>query len=90
MENNSTIQKPTIQDIISAAGGGMAIAKKSPASNKLTYSAIMKWTNKGIPDRHWPILIRLAKTNPNELFEANQAARRKAKAKETRLKNKIT
>lgn len=68
----------TIKDIISAAGGAKAITAE--ANDTFAVDAVYKWSTIGIPDRHWPILIKLANTTPEELFEANRQARQGAAA----------
>jgi len=73
----------TIADIITAAGGARRISEASgpvDASGKrpLTYDAVYKWSKIGIPDRHWPLLMSLAETSPDELYVANLAARETA------------
>jgi hypothetical protein len=70
----------TIEEIITAAGGARAISEASgPADDAgkrpLTYDAVYKWSKIGVPDRHWPLLISMAKASPDELFEANKLAR---------------
>lgn len=69
-----------IKDIIKAAGGARAISEASgPADDAgkrpLTYDAVYKWTTIGIPDRHWPLVMSLTETTPDELYSANIAAR---------------
>jgi len=63
----------TIKDIITDAGGPKAITAE--ANDAFAIDAVYKWPTIGIPDRHWPILIKLAATSPDELFEANRLAR---------------
>ncbi|MBI1179132.1 MAG: hypothetical protein GC201_01145 [Alphaproteobacteria bacterium] len=63
----------TIEDIIKACGGAARIAAAIGKSK----DAIYKWPSIGIPDRHWSALIELSDEplTPNDIFEANQAAR---------------
>lgn len=68
----------TIKQIITAAGGPKAITAE--ASESFAVDAVYKWPTIGIPDRHWPILIKLANATPDELFEANRLARQGAAA----------
>ena len=70
----------TISEIIKAAGGARAIHEASGGTFKT--DAVYKWSEIGIPDRHWPLLIELAGATPDELFEANRAARGAAVAAE--------
>jgi hypothetical protein len=70
----------TIEEIITAAGGARAISEASgPADGAgkrpLTYDAVYKWSKIGVPDRHWPLLISMAQSNPDELYAANIKAR---------------
>ena len=68
----------TLPEIIKAAGGARQI---SAASNgALTPDAVYKWPVIGIPDRHWPMLMRLTKVSVDELFAANLAARQETQA----------
>lgn len=62
-----------VSEIIEAAGGAQAIEIAS--AGQISRAAVYKWPGIGIPDRHWPVLIRLADTNAEELFRANLAAR---------------
>ena len=68
----------TIKDIIADAGGPKAITAE--AKDTFAIDAVYKWPTIGIPDRHWPILIKLASATPEELFEANRLARQGAAA----------
>lgn len=71
----------TITEIIKAAGGTTAIHEASvrlsqeSGDRSLTKDAIYKWPTIGIQDRHWPLLMSLTDTTPEELFEANRKAR---------------
>lgn len=71
----------TIQEIIKAAGGTTAIHEASVKLNAgddkkaLSKDAIYKWPSIGIQDRHWPLLMSLTDTSPEELFAANVKAR---------------
>lgn len=71
----------TISEIIKAAGGTSAIHEASvelsqaSGDRALTKDAIYKWPTIGIQDRHWPLLMSLTDTSPEELFEANRKAR---------------
>lgn len=63
----------TISEIIKAAGGARGISEATEGAVKV--DAIYKWQTIGVPDRHWPILIQLGGSSPDELFEANRIAR---------------
>lgn len=68
----------TISEIIKAAGGARAI--EVATEGKIKSDAVYKWPGIGVPDRHWPVLIEMAGATPDELFEANRAAREGASA----------
>lgn len=63
----------TISEIIKAAGGARKIREAGGCTFKT--DAVYKWSEIGIPDRHWPILMELADATPDELFAANLKAR---------------
>lgn len=63
----------TITEIIKAAGGARVVAEA--LKSDLTKDAVYKWAQIGIPDRHWETVIRLADSSPEELYQANLAAR---------------
>jgi hypothetical protein len=62
-----------IKQIINDAGGAAAIARASGGAFKI--DAVYKWPEIGIPDRHWPLIIKLAESAPEELYAANVSAR---------------
>jgi hypothetical protein len=68
----------TIDQIISDAGGARNIEAEARGAFKA--DAVYKWPTIGIPDRHWPILIKLASATPDELFAANRSVRARASA----------
>lgn len=63
----------TVSDIISAAGGAVAIAAASEGA--VTPDAVYKWSRIGIPDRHWTFILPLAGATADEMLAANVAAR---------------
>lgn len=63
----------TIQQIIKDSGGARFVAESSNGSFKT--DAVWKWQQNGIPDPHWPLIIRLSGATPDELYAANCAAR---------------
>ena len=67
-----------IPGIIAAAGGKDAIARR----RDLSVDAVKKWPIIGIPDRHWSALIEMSggAFGPEDLYEANRAARAAAAA----------
>jgi hypothetical protein len=65
-----------VAKIIKDAGGASAIERAShERGGDLSRSAVYKWQQTGIPDRHWPIIISLTAYGPAELYQANCAAR---------------
>ena len=73
-----------ILEIVKDAGGARKIHEASgPLDDKgkrpLTFDAVYKWPLIGIPDRHWPLVMSLTDTSPEELHAANCAARSKTK-----------
>lgn len=68
----------TIADIIKDAGGAVSIAEAS--RGRITAQAIYKWPKIGIPDRHWPIVLPLAKATAEEMLAANLLARERGAA----------
>lgn len=77
----------TVEEIIQAcAPDGDGDRRESAAqriaaeSNGLTHWAVYKWAEKGIPQRHWDVLMRLAGTTPTELHAANQLLRQTTEA----------
>lgn len=63
----------TIAVIIKRAGGAVAIA--SETKGELSADAVYKWPKIGIPDRHWPLVMRLSGASADEMLAANVAAR---------------
>ena len=63
----------TISEIIKLAGGASAIERESGGS--VTAEAAYKWPKIGIPDRHWPLIMRLTRATADQLFRANVVAR---------------
>lgn len=63
----------TIAEIVRDAGGAKLIAEAS--NGAVSRDAVYKWVEIGIPDRHWPFVIALASSSPDELYDANRLAR---------------
>ncbi|WP_415279280.1 carph-isopro domain-containing protein [Brucella sp. BZ] len=74
--------KHSVTQIIELAGGAAVIADAS--KGRIKKDAVYKWPNIGIPDRHWPIIIKLAEVSPDDLFFANCKARRVPSPKRSR------
>jgi hypothetical protein len=69
-----------LADIIKDCGGARQISESSgPLDEKnkrpLSVDAVYKWSLTGVPDRHWPLLMSLTATSPDELHSANCAVR---------------
>ncbi len=67
------VGRRSLKEIIEAAGGPGAIAAASDGG--VTAEAVYKWRKIGIPDRHWPLLMRMCAVSADELLAANVAAR---------------
>lgn len=74
----------TIPEILKAAGGARSIHEASVAEagadNAIKTDAVYKWSTIGIPDRHWPLIMRLSGASADEMLSANVAARTKGAA----------
>lgn len=68
----------SITEIIEAAGGILPVARRTG----MTRQAVTRWIENGVPDWHWPTLMRMARVSPDQMFAANQnCPNRAAKAK---------
>lgn len=63
----------TVDQIIEDAGGVTFVSAHLPQRSRW---AVYKWKAKGIPSRHWPVLIKLADATADELLAANMAVTR--------------
>lgn len=66
------------RSIIEMAGGASAIAAASAnTKHHVGVNTVHKWRENGIPDWHWPLIIRLTNkmVDPVDLHEANESAR---------------
>lgn len=63
----------TVSKIIELAGGPLAIEQAS--EGRVKAGAVYKWPKIGIPDRHWPLVLRLAKITSDQMLNANVQAR---------------
>lgn len=72
MVTASNLQR-TVSDIIQSAGGPRAISNAS--EGQVTIDAVYKWPKIGIPDRHWPVVMPLARASAHEMLTANVLAR---------------
>ena len=65
------------RQIVRAAGGATAVARAAADwRHPVTLSSVYKWTVNGIPEAHWPLIMRLAPdVTPAMLHTANELAR---------------
>lgn len=76
---------PVIARIIKDAGGPQAIAKASLHTDyPILAKSVYDWPINGVRWHHWQVLIELARTTPDELFEANRVARKRPRAAQER------
>ena len=73
----------TVEEIIKAAGNGTSMSSGAQAICEtsdidISPAAIYKWPKIGIPDRYWPVIIKLTGATPDDLYQANVEARRAA------------
>lgn len=67
-----------IKKIIEDAGGPKKIAAESAKTDwVIEAKSVYDWPRIGIPEWHWPILIKHAKATTDELHRANKIARAK-------------
>ncbi len=70
----------TITRIIADAGGTRTIAAAAAKTHwPILATSIKDWRRIGIPDRYWPVLIKLANATADELMHANRKVRLRAK-----------
>lgn len=67
-----------VREVIKLCGGEKAVAEKF----RLSLSAPFKWRVRGIPDRHWPVLIGMGEGafGAEELYAANEEAHSRKEA----------
>lgn len=66
-----------VREIIRQAGGPVAVASAtSDTAKPVGVDAVFKWYHNGIPDEHWPMLIKRAGVSVDDLYKANVAVRR--------------
>lgn len=74
-----------VSELIKACGGPEAIEREAGVKPgkakrpKLSHWAVRKWSQSGIPERHWPLVMKLTKTDIGEIYAANEAARAAAR-----------
>jgi hypothetical protein len=67
-----------IRDLIEMAGGARAVAKASKATDcSVGFDAVYKWQHNGIPDDHWPLMMKLTDIPLDVIYAANQRVKRK-------------
>lgn len=75
-----------VRDLIKLCGGAPRIAEESKRLNKAqpaTYrvaglKAIYKWAEGGIPQWHWPVVMKLSGVTETEIYQANRDLEKKA------------
>lgn len=76
----------TVKEIIEDAGGPKRIAEASKrTSTPIVAKSVYDWPQIGIPEKHWPIIIRLAKSSADELYKANLVVRDRPKSDPERV-----
>ena len=67
-----------VRKLIADAGGPKKIAAASEKTDyEIEAKSVYDWPRIGIPERHWPILAKLAKASAEELHRANNVVRAK-------------
>lgn len=82
-----THKAPDIRDLIKRAGGAPVISEASQKTdNPVGVDAVYKWQHNGVPDDHWPLMMRLTGVSLDVIFNANQSLkrRRRRQARRTR------
>lgn len=65
-----------VKTIIEDAGGPRKIAEATKDTRwRIVPKSVYDWLRIGIPEKHWPVISKLTKTNPVELHEANKEVR---------------
>lgn len=70
----------TVRDIIKDCGGAPRIAEESrrlhaldPVLYRVTgLKAVYKWTESGIPEWHWPVVMKLSRHDEKAIHRANR------------------
>ena len=68
----------TVWQIVKDAGGPTAIsgaAMRSKKFKKIKAKSVYDFNRVGISEHHWPLIMSLIETSPNELHEANKKLR---------------
>lgn len=61
-----------IKGIIKLCGGHSAIAERSHSTTTpVGVAAVRKWDRCGVRVVHWPMIISMSGTNPDELYKAH-------------------
>ena len=65
-----------VRQIIKDAGGpekiSAASGKRGPA---VSVKGVYNWVRIGIPEKHWPLLLKLSRASADELYRANRLLR---------------
>ena len=73
---NYIARMKTIQDVIDKAGGVAAVVVQAQErGNRIGIWAPLKWPERGIPPRHWPMLKELTGISETKLRRLYEQAR---------------
>lgn len=71
----------TVRDIVQRGGGPKGLYARLlemvDVDQVITESAVYKWRDNGIPERHWPVVQRVCDVTAEQLHLANEALRRR-------------
>lgn len=76
----------TVREIIKDCGGAPRIAEESKRLHALDpvlyrvagLKAVYKWTESGIPEWHWPVVMKLSRYDEKSIHRANRDLQRGA------------
>lgn len=63
----------TIRQIIYDAGIHRIVTASAGSETPITAKGVYNWFKLGIPQRHWPVIMKLARSSEAEIFKANQS-----------------
>lgn len=86
-----THKAPNIRDLIRMADGAPRISEASQKTdNPVGVDAVYKWQHNGIPDDHWPLMMRLTGVSLDVIFTANQLLKRRRRRQARRARGNPT
>jgi hypothetical protein len=69
-----------VQQIIRECGGAVKVAAASQETpNPITSEAVFKWYRNGIPEDHWPLVMRLSGRKLEDVYNANRVVEERSK-----------